>query len=161
LVAYASSENCSVDLAQRVKKAYFPWVQGLHIMLDYFIDQTEDRIGGDLNFCSYYPSSEDLWTGLKYFYTRAEISVASLPDSGFHLLIIRGLVGMYLADPKVTQQKEVWKVADKMLQQSGSLSRIAFSYYRIQAVARRNNWGHLSKKVIVNKPQMTDWRSEI
>ena len=53
LVAYATNENFSVDMAEQIKDAYFPWVQGLHIMLDYLIDQAEDREGGDLNFCSF------------------------------------------------------------------------------------------------------------
>ena len=138
LVAYASSDNCSVDLARRIKNAYFPWVQGLHIMLDYLIDQAEDRMNGDLNFCSYYQDINDMLTRLKYLYAQAEISVARLPDASFHSMVNRGLVGMYLADRKVSQQKEVWKVATKMLQYGGTMSRIAFIYYRVHAIARRN-----------------------
>jgi len=48
-VAYAFDQNLSDELTQ-VKNSYFPWVQGLHILLDYLIDQEEDRINGDLNF---------------------------------------------------------------------------------------------------------------
>ena len=136
LVAYASGDDCSADLARQIKNAYFPWVQGLHIMLDYLIDQAEDRIGGDLNFCSYYPDNDEMLARLKYLFAEAEISVARLPDAGFHLMVNRGLVGMYLADRKVSQQKEVREVAKKMIQCGGMLSKIAFSYYRIRAVAR-------------------------
>ena len=131
LVAYASSDNCSTDLARRVKDAYFPWVQGLHIMLDYLIDQAEDRMGGDLNFCSYYSDSNDMLTRLKYLYAQAKISVARLPDANFHSMINHGLVGIYLADRKVRQQKDVRKVAAKMLQYGGIPSRIAYLYYRV------------------------------
>jgi tetraprenyl-beta-curcumene synthase len=140
LVAYASSDNCSIDLARRVKNAFFPWVQGLHIMLDYLIDQAEDRMGGDLNFCSYYSDINDMLTRLKYLYTQAEISITRLPDASFHSMVNRGLVGMYLADRKVRQQKEVWKVATKILQYGGILSRIAFMCYRVHTIAQRNRW---------------------
>lgn len=140
LVAYASNDNCTFDLARRIKNAYFPWVQGLHIMLDYLIDQDEDRIGGDLNFCSYYPDTTEMLNRLKYLYIQAQFSVAYLPDARFHSMVNRGLVGMYLADRKVTQQKEVWKVATKMIQYGGTLSRIAFIYYRIHSIAQRNRW---------------------
>jgi tetraprenyl-beta-curcumene synthase len=135
MVAYASSDNCSIDLAQRVKNAYFPWVQGLHIMLDYLIDQSEDRAGGDLNFCSYYHDNNEMLTRLKYLYAQAEISVAHLPDASFHSMVNRGMVGMYLADRKARQQKEVWIVAKEILQNGGTLSRIAFIYYRVHDIA--------------------------
>jgi len=131
LVAYSSNDNCSVDLARQIKNAYFPWVQGLHIMLDYLIDQNEDRTGGDLNFCSYYTDINDMLTRLKYLFAQAEISVARLPDASFHSMVNRGLVGMYLADRKVSQQEELRKVKTKMLQYGGILSRIAFIYYRV------------------------------
>ena len=58
LVAYAGNPNCSEELAIKVKNSYLPWVQGLHILLDYSIDREEDSIGGDLNFCNYYNSEQ-------------------------------------------------------------------------------------------------------
>ena len=36
--------------------AYFPGVSAIHILLDYFIDQAEDREHGELNFMACYPS---------------------------------------------------------------------------------------------------------
>jgi tetraprenyl-beta-curcumene synthase len=138
LVAYASSNNCSIDWARRVKNGYFPWVQGLHIMLDYLIDQGEDRMGGDLNFCSFYQDNNEMLNRFKYLYTQAEISVASLPNAHFHSMVNRGLVGMYLADRKVSQQKEVRKVATKVLQYGGTLSIVAFIYYRVHRVVSRS-----------------------
>jgi tetraprenyl-beta-curcumene synthase len=66
LAAYASDPNCSEDLAIKVKNSYFPWVQGLHVLFDYFIDQ-EDRIGGDLNFCTYYSNQQEITERFIYF----------------------------------------------------------------------------------------------
>ena len=52
LVAHAWQRDCTALLVRNIRDAYFPWVQGLHILLDYLLDQEEDRHGGDLNFCS-------------------------------------------------------------------------------------------------------------
>jgi tetraprenyl-beta-curcumene synthase len=99
-------------------------------MLDYLIDQAEDRDGGDLNFCSFYPDQDTTLIRMKYLYAQAQISVADLPNPKFHAMINRGLIGLYLADRKVKQQKELWIMAKKLLHCGGTLSRIAFTYYR-------------------------------
>lgn len=39
------------EMTEKIKAGYFPYIQGLHILLDYLIDQEEDKAGGDLNFC--------------------------------------------------------------------------------------------------------------
>ena len=102
-----------------VKKAYFPWVQGLHILLDYLIDQEEDRGGRDLNFCSCYENSAEITARLSHFYRQAQASVAVLPDAGFHHLINRGLLSIYLADHKVARQKDVNTISRKLLRLGG------------------------------------------
>lgn len=81
--------------------AYFPFICGLHILLDYYIDREEDRRGGDLNFVSFYPSSEAREAGLYKFVDRALDAASSLPHSWLHLAVVRGLLAMYLSDPKV------------------------------------------------------------
>ena len=71
------------ELVADIKKAYFPWVQGLHILLDYLIDQEEDRAGLDLNFCTDYENNDRLSGRISHFYNQAQASVASLPDAYF------------------------------------------------------------------------------
>jgi tetraprenyl-beta-curcumene synthase len=122
LVAYASDPNCSEDLAIKVKNSYFPWVQGLHILLDYFIDQEEDRIGGDLNFCTYYNNQDEITERFIYFLKQADRAVSELPHKQFHLMINRALLGVYLADRKVNEQIDVKKMAAEIIYScSGSL----------------------------------------
>jgi tetraprenyl-beta-curcumene synthase len=115
LVAYACDPNCSKELAIGVKNSYFPWVQGLHILLDYFIDQEEDRIGGDLNFCTYYNSQEEITERFVYFLKEADKAVSQLPHQHFHRMINRALLGVYLADRKVNEQRAVRKTAGHIL----------------------------------------------
>ena len=124
LVAYAC-DDCSTGLAEQVKASYFPWVQGLHILLDYFIDQEEDRTEGDLNFCTYYSSSEEMLQRFAHFIREANRSVLWLPHLRFHQMINHGLVGIYLADRKVSQQRDLHRLARQLMRLSG-LSSVFF-----------------------------------
>lgn len=122
LVAYGWNPNCSKELAIKVKNSYFPWVQGLHILLDYFIDQEEDRIGGDLNFCTHYNSQQEITERFVYFLLEADKAVSQLPHKHFHLMINRALLGVYLADKKVNEQNDVRKTAGQILRSCGGAS---------------------------------------
>lgn len=122
LVAYACDPNCSKELAIQVKNSYFPWVQGLHILLDYFIDQEEDRNGGDLNFCTYYNSQPEIIERFVYFLKKADRAVSQLPNKQFHRMINRALLGVYLADRKVNEQRDVRKTAGQILRSCGGSS---------------------------------------
>jgi tetraprenyl-beta-curcumene synthase len=119
LVAYGTNGDFSKDDATLVKNSYFPWVQGLHIMLDYFIDQEEDRIGGDLNFCFYYENEEQLMMRLEHFASEADKSIQNLPHQQFHYFINKGLLAIYLADEKVRKQKKVEEIAKRLIRIGG------------------------------------------
>ncbi|UOE93526.1 tetraprenyl-beta-curcumene synthase family protein [Alkalihalobacillus sp. LMS39] len=119
LVAYAQDEWLSSDDIKRIKEGYFPWVQGLHILLDYFIDQEEDKQGGDLNFCFYYESEKKLIDRFRVFVEQANKSIKKLPDSRFHHLINKGLLAIYLADEKVQTQKSVKRTAKQFIRLGG------------------------------------------
>ncbi|MFN7250524.1 MAG: tetraprenyl-beta-curcumene synthase family protein [Anaerobacillus sp.] len=126
LVAYATNETFTKNEANKVLKSYFPWVQGLHIMLDYFIDQEEDRQGGDLNFCFYYPDDQQLIEGLERFAVEANKSIATLPDQPFHFFINKGLLAIYLADEKVRKQKKVREIARRLIRVGGGSTMFFF-----------------------------------
>lgn len=122
LVSYAVREDFQLEHANSIRNGYFPYIQGLHILLDYFIDQDEDREGGDLNFCFYYKNNEELLDRLTHFLVQADKHTEQLPDQKFHKLINRGLLGVYLSDDKVNKQKEVQKLSRKMMKSGGSIS---------------------------------------
>ncbi len=122
LVAYAFHEHLSDEDICAIKKGYFPYLQGLHILLDYFIDQEEDKQGGDLNFCSYYENREELLKRLKHFVTETDRSTKQLPHAKFHRLIARGLLGVYLSDQKVHEQKDMKRMAKQIVKYGGLTS---------------------------------------
>lgn len=88
----------------RTCDGYFPWICGLHILLDYFIDRAEDQIGGDLNFTFYYDTEEFMQERLELFTRQSALSAEKLPEPAFHCMVVKGLLAMYLSDIKVKQQ---------------------------------------------------------
>lgn len=124
-VAYAANGKLEKNFVARLKNGYFPWVQGLHILLDYFIDQEEDRLEGDLNFVSYYESEEMMIARMKHVKEKAVESIKSLPDEKFHYLINKGLLALYLSDKKVQKNKEMKKTAKQFIR-TGGLPTIFF-----------------------------------
>lgn len=121
----ASESRLSAKDAESIRHIYFPHVCGLHILLDYLIDQEEDQIGGDLNFCNYYESKHLLVERIGTIVNRAREDVKSLPGSRFHRLIIEGLLALYLTDPKVRLQAEVREVSRRLMKNS-PLTRLFF-----------------------------------
>ncbi|QDP42182.1 tetraprenyl-beta-curcumene synthase family protein [Radiobacillus deserti] len=130
LVSYAMGGKMTSKLADSVFKSYFPYMQGLHILLDYYIDQEEDKQEGDLNFCNYYESLENMETRFLHFIKETNKHVQSLPDKQFHEMVHTGLVGLYLADPKVKKLASGKKMTKRLLRASGL--RSSFFHYNVK-----------------------------
>lgn len=122
LVTYAFRNDFKEEHSRKIKDGYFPFIQGLHILLDYFIDQEEDRLGGDLNFCFYYKNEEEMFERFLHFIREAEKSTSLLPHAKFHQLISDGLLGIYLSDEKTNSSKKIKKLAKKLLKEKGFTS---------------------------------------
>lgn len=124
---FLASTNPKLDgkSAKVIHNAYFPHVCGLHIMLDYLIDQEEDEIGGDLNFCSYYENKETMLHRIALIVEGARKDVEILPVSSFHVMVIEGLLALYLSDPKVSRQQEIRDIS-KQLMRNSPLMRVFF-----------------------------------
>lgn len=114
----ASDRHLTDAGAASIHASYFPHVCGLHILLDYLIDQDEDREGGDLNFCNYYEDTDSMLNRIVYVVDRARADVAAVPGSSFHRMIIEGLLALYLSDPKVSEQQEVRSVSRRLMKKS-------------------------------------------
>lgn len=113
------------DGAATIHRAYFPHVCGLHILLDYLIDQAEDKLGGDLNFCSYYESEQEMLQRIEMIARMARNDIKILPVSSFHRMIIEGLLALYLSDPKVGEHPDI-KEASRRLMRRSPMTRLFF-----------------------------------
>lgn len=151
LVSYALRKDFKKEDALKLYNGYFPYIQGLHILLDYFIDQEEDRDGGDLNFCFYYESQEELFRRLSHFLKEADRYTENIPYRKFHQLINRGLIGIYLSDGKVKQQPNVNKFAKSLIKQGGLIS--SFFYWNGRVYRRFQKEFIKSNPSIVQKEE--------
>jgi tetraprenyl-beta-curcumene synthase len=121
----ASDENLTPEQSAGIRNSYFPAINGLHILLDYLIDQAEDEQGGDLNFCSYYESQQQMNERLLRMVQAARSAADRLPFSRFHRMIVEGLIALYLSDPKVRGQREVRQTA-RLLMKGSPWTRVFF-----------------------------------
>lgn len=137
LVSYALRDDFKAEHAQQIHNGYFPYIQGLHILLDYFIDQQEDVEGGDLNFCSYYADHQELYERMSHFVSQAEHYLDQLPHKRFHKLIHRGLLGLYLSDSKVNDVADTKKLAKRMVKLGGAQSRFFYINARIYRFVKK------------------------
>lgn len=100
LAAAAYQQDLTAKKVKTITTAYFPWICGLHIQLDYFIDQIEDQENNDLNFISYYHDDNETGERLTLFFNQAFKHAALMPNSFFSKTIVRGLMALYLSDTK-------------------------------------------------------------
>ncbi|TNJ65780.1 tetraprenyl-beta-curcumene synthase family protein [Paenibacillus hemerocallicola] len=121
----ASDTRLTARGVETIRQAYFPHVCGLHILLDYLIDQEEDLAGGDLNFCGYYEDGETTARQIADIAERARRDIVRLDHPRFHRMIIEGLLALYLSDPKVREQKHVRQISRKLMKGS-PLMRVFF-----------------------------------
>jgi tetraprenyl-beta-curcumene synthase len=117
----AAAQPLTVKQAGAIFAGYFPWICGLHILLDYLIDLEEDVIENDFNFIQCYPEASDLTARLATFTKESLRHALTMPlDSPLHGHVVKGLLSMYLSDPKATHQprvrpvrKLVWRFGPK------------------------------------------------
>ncbi|WP_245835809.1 tetraprenyl-beta-curcumene synthase family protein [Virgibacillus ndiopensis] len=126
LVSYTIGGKMTEELAKKISDCYFPFMQGLHILLDYYIDQQEDIDEGDLNFCSYYMDYKHMEKRFVYFINNASQFVQYMPNPEFHKMVVSGLVGLYLGDKKVQNLESGNKIRRSLLQASGRNGRFFY-----------------------------------
>jgi tetraprenyl-beta-curcumene synthase len=126
LTAAASEASLTVADVAKIDQAYFPYINGLHILLDYYIDSQEDQRMGDLNFVDYYNNRRQCQDRLQFFIDKSLKNCAFLRYSKFHQTIIRGLLSMYLSDAKALTALNR-PTTTTLLKKSGAATNL---YYR-------------------------------
>lgn len=84
--------------------AYFPPVAALHVLLDSFIDQAEDREHGELNFAALYRGARELRERVRDLTVLWSDKVAAFSDRRSHRFVLRVMALFYLTHPKVYEQ---------------------------------------------------------
>ncbi|HZO92716.1 MAG TPA: DUF2600 family protein [Candidatus Baltobacteraceae bacterium] len=105
LIELAARARLDEREADATLAAYFPGVSALHILLDYFIDQAEDREHDELNFVACYPTSVDAVERLRRFVELALARVRGLAGATRHRFLVQAMCVFYLTHDKVFEQR--------------------------------------------------------
>ncbi|MDB5072903.1 MAG: hypothetical protein JWM87_4014 [Candidatus Eremiobacteraeota bacterium] len=105
LIALATREQLDPAEIDATVTAYFPGISAIHILLDYFIDQAEDREHGELNFVACYASSAEAVTQLRRLVTATLAHVRNLAGAAHHRFLVEAMCVFYLTHPKVFEQR--------------------------------------------------------
>ncbi|WP_434512004.1 tetraprenyl-beta-curcumene synthase family protein [Desulfitobacterium sp. AusDCA] len=130
LVAAAHRPGLTGEEVCRLKQAYFPWICGLHILMDYFIDYVEDRETEQLNFVQYYKSILEREERLVLFLKESTQHARYLTYPKFHQTVVEGLLAMYLSDPK-TQIEELRGGTQALLSAGGITIQLLYQMCRV------------------------------
>jgi len=103
-LAYSALRGCDAQTAAAVHDAYFPYISGFHILLDYFIDQAEDKTHSELNFVACYPTRAAARDGIARIGARAIEHSAKLPDAAHHVFATQAMCAFYCSRPKIAEQ---------------------------------------------------------
>jgi tetraprenyl-beta-curcumene synthase len=132
----AATRPLTEEDAKQVREVYFPWVCGLHILLDYLIDLEEDSTHGDFNFVQCYTSTVQAHERISHFARQSWASVHLLKAGGrIHRDVVKGLLGMYLSDKKVGRQPTV-RPARKMLWEFGPTAWMFYGACQLYRMVR-------------------------
>lgn len=101
LFLLATGEPASIDAGY---DAYFPAVAALHVLLDAFIDQSEDREHGELNLYCCYGEAAHARQRFGVLSRRAFASFDGLPHPSRHRFLLRTMALFYLTHPKLYDQ---------------------------------------------------------
>ena len=118
LYAVAFDPQLTERQGQKISQAYFPWICGLHILLDYFIDLREDRETSQLNFVAYYEHTGMTFQRLHLFVENSLKQTERLDHPKFHRAVVQGLLAMYLSDEK-GMDTDIRSVTKQLLRDSG------------------------------------------
>jgi tetraprenyl-beta-curcumene synthase len=100
LLAAAADDTMSVDRAEQIRLAYFPWIEALSTLLDSFVDQERDACTGEMSFVGHYASPEAAVERLGEVAARALAGARALPHGERHVIVVAGMIAMHLSDSR-------------------------------------------------------------
>ena len=86
-------------MRRRSAETYFPWIGGLHSLLDNLIDKHEDEAAGHRSLVEYYGSRSARQQRMRGS-PAGDARPQELPHSSRHTVILAAMIGNYLSTPE-------------------------------------------------------------
>lgn len=135
LIACAADAELSVDQANTLERAYFPWIGGLHSLLDNLIDKHEDEAAGHRSLVEYY-GSERAAQRMRWMAEQATLLAHELPHSRRHTVMLAAMIGNYLATPEA-HSPQLEPVSQAVLSTTGTLARPTMLVFELRRLPTR------------------------
>jgi tetraprenyl-beta-curcumene synthase len=152
LIAAAAEELLDADEVDLFARAYFPWIGGLHSLLDNLIDKHEDEAAGHRSLIEYY-GPEQAAQRMRWIAEQALQRANELPHSRRHVVILAAMIGNYLATPEA-HSAELKPIGDSVLATVNALRRptmLVFELRRMPAQIR----ARLGRQAVETQRQAT------
>ncbi|HTA96983.1 MAG TPA: DUF2600 family protein [Solirubrobacteraceae bacterium] len=137
LIAAAAGPQLEMGEVNVLAHAYFPWIGGLHSLLDNLIDKHEDEAAGHRSLIEYY-GPEQAAQRMRWIAEQALEKAGGLPHSRRHIVILAAMIGNYLATPEA-HSAELQPIGDSVLATVNALRRptmLVFELRRLPALIR-------------------------
>ncbi len=147
LIAAAAKAQLDEAEVDALARAYFPWIGGLHSLLDNLIDKHEDEAAGHRSLVEYY-GPEQAAQRMRWIAEQALQKAGKLPHSRRHIVILAAMIGNYLATPEA-HSTELKPIGDSVLATVSVLRRptmLVFELRRLPTLIRAR-LGHTSDDV--------------
>jgi tetraprenyl-beta-curcumene synthase len=112
LIAAAGDPATTVDTAERVRRAYFPWIASLSSLLDSVADHERDLGSGDLNFVSQYSTQAVAIERLQEVTARSIAGARGLARGERHVVLVVSMIAMQVSD------SDAWRPSTKPASQA-------------------------------------------
>ncbi|MFZ5985594.1 MAG: DUF2600 family protein [Bacillota bacterium] len=100
LFACAYDPKLTQEEVENICVAYYPWICGLQVLLQHFVDANDDIILGSFNLTNYYENLKKCEDRISFFMEHAVKSCDTLKYPEFHRTLVMGITAIYLSNPK-------------------------------------------------------------
>jgi tetraprenyl-beta-curcumene synthase len=135
LIAAAADARFDAKDATTLEDAYFPWIGGLHSLLDNLIDKHEDEAAGHRSLVEYYGPQRTAQR-MRWMAEQATELARDLPHSRRHLVILAAMIGNYLSAPEA-HTPELEPVSESVLATVGELEKPTMLVFKLRRLPTR------------------------
>jgi tetraprenyl-beta-curcumene synthase len=135
LIAAAADRGLDAHQADQLERAYFPWIGGLHSLLDNLIDKREDEAAGHRSLVEYY-GPERAAERMHWMAEHAALLAAELPHGRRHTVVLAGMIGNYLSTAEA-HSPQLAPVSDAVLTTTGGLARPTMLVFELRRLPTR------------------------
>jgi tetraprenyl-beta-curcumene synthase len=129
-LALAADPSPSPSRVSALEQAYFPWIGGLHSLLDNLIDKHEDEAAGHRSLIEYY-GPQRAAERLHWLSREAIRRAQALADGRRHVLILAAMVANYLSSEQA-RAPELAPAGEAVLDAIGPLARPTMLVFRLR-----------------------------